>query len=105
VEEDAFAQGEGVGQAVLGDLPRLGQRRLDGEVGADPGQAVVDVLDDVPDGGQALLLGIERGRVGLEPDLEDAAGDGDRRGSCAAASRRSPAKGAAKPRPAAPATI
>ena len=31
------------------------------------------MLDDLPDGGQALELGIEGGGIGLEADLEDAA--------------------------------
>ena len=73
VEGDSLAQDEHVAGAVLGDLPALGQRGLDGEVGLDAGQPVVDVLDDVPDGGEALLLRIERGRIRLEPDLESPA--------------------------------
>jgi hypothetical protein len=67
VELDALAQVEGVFQAVLGDVPGLGQRRADGcRAGRELGQLV----EDLPRGGiEGGARGIERGVEALRAAL------------------------------------
>ena len=69
VQGDAVAQVEDPGEAVGGDLPALGERRLDGAVVGEAGEALEDVgVDHLVDGGGGAGGGVEVGGLELHAD-------------------------------------
>ncbi len=80
VELDALAEREGVGLAVRGNLPLLGQRRFDLQrAAAEPDEAVVEVHQDAEIVGRGDRVGVQRLRLGDLADDEDIVGDLRRR--------------------------